>query len=270
VTNRRTVVILVALLFGVGAAIGTVMFAHDAQRRANDKLVGVAVYVVAKPIARGMTGAAAIDGGFIKESSLPRSFLPVTAVSDIAQIKGQAAASNLATGQIVVENAFTQPEAVPTNSTGVEIPAGQVAITITLDPSRAAAGLILPGDEIDLLEIFQASSASGSASSTVSSYAHFFYQNADVIAIGTTVAPAAGSPQPAGAADAAGSSLYTLAVPPEAAERILLAASEGTIDAALVPSGNKATPIPSVNGAAIDGPQPVVVAQPPTLTPYGK
>lgn len=272
--NRRAMIFGSALVLGASAALGALLVVNNAQSRANSKVAGVAVYIVAKNIPSGTSGDAALASGLVKADSIPRKFFPSTAVTDITVIRGKVAGAALVPGQILVSNQFVPPQAATTSSNGVTVPPGQVAITITLDPMHAAAGLIVPGDKIDLLNVFPVKPVAGAPPTADTSYAHFFYQNAVVLAIGTTTAPAAGTAQTQAATPtapvAATSTLYTLALPPEAAERIVLAAANGALYAALVPPNNTATDIPAVGSSTVDGPQPTKFAQPPTLTPYGK
>jgi len=263
-------IIIIALALGVVAAVSTVLYVNSAQSRANNNAKLVAVYVINKPIAKGATGDVAISSGAIKRSSIPRQFFPATAVVDLNEIKGKVTPAQLAPGQVLVADQFVEPSVADTSFSGTSIPAGQVAVTVTLPPAQAAAGLIVPGDKVDLMAIIQPTDKSGAPIPPAAStkYAHFFYQNVNVIAIGTAAAPTQGQTT-APAANGTSSSLYTFAVPPEAAERILLASTSGTIYAALVPPDNQPVNVPVVSGGAIDSANNVV-ANPPALTPYGQ
>jgi pilus assembly protein CpaB len=269
VSARRTLIIIVALAVGAVAAIITVLYVNSAQSRANNNAKLVAVYVIARDIPKNATGDSAISNGAIERSSIPRKFYPNTAVTDISEIKGKITPTELVPGQVLVDNEFVEPSVASTSFSGTELQSGEVAISVTLPPADSAGGLVVPGDLIDLLTIVQPTDKSGTPIPPAASnkYAHFFYQNVKVIAIGSQAAPTPGQTQTPTAA--AGSSLYTLAVPPEAAERIVLAASSGTLYAALVPPNNQPVNIPAVQGQNIDTPNPVY-SGPPALTPEGQ
>lgn len=260
--DRRAFMIGGAVALGAVAAVMSVAVVHHAQASANSKVTGVSDYVAAKDIPAGTTGDAAIASGLVRQETIPRKFLPVTAITNVTAIKGKVAPSAIAAGQILVSNQFVQPQAASTSLSGITVPAGDVAITVSLDPAHAVAGLIVPGDKIDLMSVFPAPKGLDTGP-----YAHFFYQNAEVLAIGTTPVSSPGSAQPA---TNPGSNLYTLAVPPEAAERIVLAAANGPLYAALVQPNNKAAAVPAVGSSVLDGPQPPAFAPAPTLTPSGK
>jgi pilus assembly protein CpaB len=265
VSARRTLIIIVALAVGAVAAIVTVLYVNSAQSRANNNAKLVAVYVISRDIPKNSTGDSAIANGAIERSSIPRKFYPNTAVTNVSEIKGKITPTELVPGQILVENEFVEPSVASTSFSGTELQAGEVAITVTLPPANAAGGLVVPGDLIDLLRISTPQAAGSGTSAATSAVAHFFYQNVKVIAIGAQAAPTPGQTQ---TPTAGSSSLFTLAVTPEAAERILLAASQGALTAALVPPNNQPVNIPAVQGQNIDATNPVL-AGPPALTPEG-
>ena len=268
---RRTLIIIVAIAIGAVAAISTVLYVNSVQSRADNNARLVGVYVVAKTIPKGTTGSAAIDANAIKSSRIPKQFYPASAETNIDDIKGLVAPNDIPVGQILVDNMFVEPKVAQTSFSGTNIPAGQMAITINLDATHAAGGLIVPGDKIDLMAIFQPEDKSGAPipPADQTKYAHFFYQNVKVIAIGSEAAPTPGQTSTPAAAASNASSLYTVAVPPEAAERIILAANEGSLYAALVPPNNQPVTIPAVPGSAIDAANPAL-AGPPALTPEGQ
>jgi pilus assembly protein CpaB len=269
VSARRTLIIIVAIAVGAVAAVGTVLYVHGAQSRANHNAKLVAIYVVAREIPKSTSGDAAISGGLIKRSSIPQQFYPSSAITDINEIKGKITPDDLAPGQVLVDNQFVEPKVANSSFSTTNIPAGQMAITISVGTTQAVAGLIVPGDKVDLMGFFKPEDAQGKPipPADLTQYAHFFYQNVNVIAIGTSAAPTAGQTT---APTNPGSNLFTFAVPPEAAERIELAAQQNSISLALVPPDNQPVNIPAVQAGTIDGPVPSISAQPPQLTPYGQ
>lgn len=271
---RRTLIIIVAIAIGAIAAVSTVLYVNSAQSRADNNAKLVSVYVIARTIPKSTTGDAAIANGLVKKSAIPKQFFPPTAVVDINAIKGKVTPTDLAAGQVLVDNQFVEPKVANTSFSATNIPAGQVAVTVSVAQASAVAGLIAPGDKVDLMTIIEPVDAQGNPikGAALARYAHFFYQNVSVIAIGTTAAATQGS---TAAAANPGSSLYTFAVPPQAAERIVLASQAGGsggsgIYMALVPPDNQPVNIQAVNAGTIDGPLPPTLAGPPQLTPYGQ
>jgi pilus assembly protein CpaB len=246
VASRRTLILIVGVVIAALAAVATWRYLDTADERAYGDAKLVKVFRVAKDIPKGTAGETALAEELVESASIPQEFRPGTALtsSSVNSIRGKVALVNLSAGQVVVDGMFVDPR-VATVSFAERIPAGQVAITISVGNVQGVAGLLVPGDKVNIM--------------VVGGEARFLYQNVNILAIGSTAAPEAGETQ---AVRNPGSGLLTLAVPAEAAERIALAAggAAGTIYLTLVPPDNQPASIPPVNADNIF---------PPALTPYG-
>ena len=177
----------------------------------------------------------------MKSGDIPQKYRPTTAVNDINTIRGKVALNDLSTGQIVVDGMFVEPR-VAQVSFAQRIPPGQVAVTISVDTVHGVAGLIVPGDQVNIL----ASAPDGT---------RYLFQNVNVLAVGTTPAPQPGETT-ATTTQSVGGGQLTFAVPPVAAAKISIATN---VYLTLVPPGNQPVPVPPVNqGNLFQGP----------LTPY--
>ena len=96
------------------------------------------------------------------------------------------------------------------------MPQGDVAISVSVDQVHAVAGLIQPGDKVDILLDLNGNQET------------YLYQQVPVLAVGTTLVPAPGT-APSGPQTTATttSNVITFAVTPAAAARIALADSNG-------------------------------------------
>ena len=267
-TSKRTVVVAVAVAVGVLASVLSYVFLNNAQNNAyhNAKLVNA--YVIAKPIPRTLSGSDAASGGYLQQKKVPAEFRPSTAVTNLSSIRDDEANANLPVGEIAVSGMFSSPDTIASVAAET-VPQGDVAISVSVDQVHAVAGLIQPGDKVDiLLDI------NGSQETTL-------YQQVPVLAVGTTLVPAPGT-APSGTQTTATttSNVITFAVTPAAAARIALADSDGGgvtggIYLALEAAGNPAaapTTITSANlipanttgGAVTSGTTPTTT--PPTTT----
>jgi pilus assembly protein CpaB len=258
---RRTLILIVAIALGTVAAVSTVLYLNTVQSRANGNAKLVRVYKIARNIPKNTTGDSAIADGAIVAGSIPKQYYPLSAVTSLDVIKGKVAPLDLAAGQILVDDEFVTPAQSVTSFSTTNVPPGQVAITISVGAVASVAGLIVPGDKVDLMGTFTTGnpSAASADAAAAPSYEHIFYQNVNVIAIGTTAAPTAGNTS---AVTNPGSGLFTFAVPADAAERIVLASTRSELYMALVPPDNSPVPIAPVQANAVDAAT--------TLTPYGK
>ena len=228
---RRTVILIVAIVLGAVAAFATYSWLNGVQDRAYADSKLVKVFRVSKDIAKGVAGEQALAEEAIKSDDAPQEFRPATALTDINAIRGKVALTQLSAGQIVVDGMFVDPRIAQVTA-AQRIPAGQVAITVSVDQVRAVGGLLVAGDKVNMLV------------ATPDGGQRFLYQNVNIIQIGDVAAPQAGDTQ-AVAAPTAASGLITFAVPPAAAERIVMASATG-IYLALVPPDNQPIPIPPV------------------------
>lgn len=238
-TSRRVILAVVALVLAVVAGVASYSYLNDVQNRAYHNAKLVKVYKVSGAIAQGTTGATAISRGLIKQGQIPQQFLPTDAVTDLASIRSDIAVANLAPGQIVASSLFASPQTAVA-SAAQAIPKGDVAITVSVDQVHGVAGMIRPGDMVDILV------------QTTGGVERFLYQNVSVLAVGTALNPgttvtATNGSTTATTAPSSSSGLLTFALPPDAAAHIALAASGGggvigSFYLALVPPGNQASP----------------------------
>lgn len=221
-----------AVLVAAVAAFANYAYLSSVQDRAYEDAERLRVFVVAKDIAKGLPGESAFQEEFIKADEIPREFRPATAITAVASIRAKVAVTNLSAGQVVVDGMFVNPiEAQITFSQ--RIPAGHVAVTIQVDQVRGVAGLLVPGDQVNILI----------KDPNAGNVERVLFQNVPIIAIGTSAAP---QPGDAAAAVNPGSGLITFAVTPEAASKIALA-STNDLYLTLVPKDNPARPIPEAS-----------------------
>src|SRR5438270_6884724 len=189
VGNRRTVILIVAVVVAIVAAGAIYGYLNSVQDRAYADAKLVKVYRVDKDVKKGLPGEQAIDQGLVKSSDIPQKYRPTTALTDINSIRGKDALNDLSAGQVVVDGMFVEPRAA-TVSFAQRSPAGQVAMSILVDQVRGVANLVVPGDKVNIL-------------ATAPDGERFLFQNVNVIAIGSTPAPQPGETTATTAAPAA-------------------------------------------------------------------
>ncbi len=236
--SRRTLIVVVAIVLAALAAATTYVYVRGIEDRAFQGAELVEVFVVSQDIPRGLPGEQAANG-FIKASKVPRNFFPSNALTALDPLAGKVALGPLAANTILVEGQFVDPRQAQVTFSQ-KIPAGRVAITVSVDQVRGVAGLLVPGDKVNILV------ADAGAQRVL-------FQNVDIIAIGTTAAPQAGETE---AVANPGSGLITFAVPAEAASKIAFAATQaGGLYLTLVPTDNQPVPVAPVDaGNLFNGP----------------
>jgi pilus assembly protein CpaB len=230
VGNRRTVIVIAAVLIALVAGVATYSYLSTVQERANDDAKLVKVYKVSKDIPKGFPGDQAISEDYVKSDEIPEKFRPVTAVANLDLLKGKVALTNLAANQVLVDGQFVDPR-VEQITFSQRIPAGQVAITLSFDQVKGVANLLVPGDKVNMI-----------VTDPKDGSKRFLFQNVNILAIGSTAAPQPGETQ----AVLPGGGLITFAVPPVAAEKLALVGG-GDVYLTLVPPDNQPVQIPAVN-----------------------
>ena len=229
--SRRTLIVVAAIVLAALAAATTFVYVRGIEERAFRGAELVEVFVVSKDIPRGLPGEQAANE-FVKASKVPRDLFPSTALTALDPLAGKVALAPLSANTILVEGQFVDPRQAQVTFSQ-KIPAGKVAITVSVDQVRGVAGLLVPGDKVNILVV------DGGAQRVL-------FQNVDIIDIGTTAAPQAGETE---AVANPGSGLITFAVPPESASRIAYAATQGGgIYLTLVPTDNQPVPVPPISG----------------------
>jgi pilus assembly protein CpaB len=222
---------VIAAVLAVVAAGSTYAFLRGTERRAYGDAELVSIFVVAKDIPKGTFGEQAVEAELIEKQNVPRAVAPSTATTDLTTIRGKVAITDLAPNTPVVGGLFVDPRSAQVTFSQ-RIPAGHVAITVSVDQVRGVAGLLVPGDHVNIL-VSEANTQ------------RYLFQNVEIIAIGTTAAPEAGETQPV---TNPGSGLITFAVPPDVAPKIAFAAQQsGGLYLSLVPPDYQPVDVPAVD-----------------------
>jgi pilus assembly protein CpaB len=187
-------------------------------------------------IPKGTFGDEAFSQGMIEQDDIAAEYRPATAITDPSQIDGLVAISDLPANQVVVTNQFvTQQDSLSTFSQLLKN--NEVAVTISVSEIRGVAGLLVPGDFVNVmitatnpLEDPPPTAPDGQASAEVfpisppNGPARYLYQKVQILAVGQTrkLEPGETAATNAdGTTVASGASgLITFVVPAEAAQRI--------------------------------------------------
>lgn len=276
-SSRRWVILAVAVLLGVIAGGLVYNYVQGVEDDVNEEARRVEVYKVVSTIPKGTFAEDAFANEWIVKDEIAAAFRPGTAITDPSDIVGQVAISDLPVNQVVVTDQFaSQASQLATFSELLQ--QNQVAITISVDQVRGVAGLLVPGDFVNVLLTDGADQLGGEegvdaegnpvadGNGTISPDARYLYQKVQILAIGQqrelqpteTV-----TTNPDGSPVVTNSGLLTLAVPVDAAQWIA-SASTGQLYLTLVSKDYTPVPVGPI------APSPSLPAEnPDQLTPYG-
>ncbi len=282
-SQRRTLILVAAIAIGGLASFLVWNYVNGIQDEAYSGAERVPVYLVKTQVSRGTTGTEAMS--YIVKENIPRKFKPSNAIANLEDISGKVALSNLVPNQVVVSDMFVDaadPRAAQSFAERLTKIRGEdmVAISVNVDTVHGVAGLLQPGDYVNVMLTNSGGESSGdstdsgtSKSSTASvlpSNARYLYQKVRILAIDKSAAPQPGDAAAttadgaaAAAAPSADSGLLTLIVPAKGAQ-YFASVSPGSIYLSLVARDYKPVPMDILSAndplPGEDGAQ---------LTPYG-
>ena len=259
-SSRRTLILIAAVLVGALAAYALYTYIGGIEDRANDNAERVRIFKIVRDIPKGTFGDEAFLQGFIEEDVIAKEYRPATAITTPSQIDGLVAISNLPANQVVVTNQFvSQAETLSTFSSLLKN--NEVAITISIDQVRGVAGLLVPGDFVNMLV-----TGTEGGGTVYSQNARYLFQKVQILAVGQTrkLAPGESAPtNPDGTQAVASSGMLTFALPAVAAQQIASVTS-GSFYLTLVPKDYQPTPLAPLD---VSGALPGETST--QLTPYG-
>ena len=149
-SSRRTLVVIAAVVIGAIASFALFQYTASVKDEAYGNARRVEVLVVTKDIPKGMLGADVIRDGYVGTVLIPQEIRPATALVSTAGLESLVARSDLAANQVVVDQMFVTPEQAYASSSE-RIEEGMVAITMSVDQVHGVAGLVVPGDRVDMI-----------------------------------------------------------------------------------------------------------------------
>lgn len=239
------VALAVALLLGAASWLGTRQYlalrASQVEQRLAEKYERARVLVAGEDLTAGSLLTTAV----LATREVPVRYIPSSSarVEDLSRVEGQRLLTPLKAGDPVPTSALAGGGDLAFST---QLEPGRRAITVPVDDVNAIAGLLVPGDLVDLLYTERRGTQSA---------VRPLLQKVLVLATGTTTERAALDAQGgAGAADATSFTTVTLSVTPEEAQRVVLAQRAGELTAVLRhPADAAAVPGTPLGSASLSG-----------------
>ena len=240
--GRRTILLVVAALI---AALGTslvFLYVRGADNRAQAAEAPVQVLKATAVINPGESVTAAQAAGKIALGTVPTSQVLTGAVNTTSGMDNEVALTTIYPGEQIITSKF----GAPGDQKVLTIPDGDVAISVTMSDTGRVAGFVSPGSNVS---IFLTGAAAGTAPSNTANASgsdgtKLLLPKVQVIAVGattvTSTTAADGSTAPT-----TSSTLFTLAVDQDQAQKIIYASSHGTLTFALLTDKSKVKPGPA-------------------------
>ena len=219
--DRRRILLVTAALV---AAVGTLLvflYVRGADTRAEQRFDTVEVLRATAPIEAGETIEAALASGKVELQPVSQEQLLEGYLTSIDQIAGQVAVSKIYVGEQIIAGKFGGAGEA---TSPLQIPKGQLAISVNLtDPARVA-GFVNPGSEIAVF-------VNGTDLGNGTTYTRLLLERVTVLGVGSTTLVSTTTTDPAGqqTTEQLPRTLLTIAVSQQEAQQVLYASSNGEL-----------------------------------------
>lgn len=240
--SRRTIALVLAVALAALATIALISWLKGVEDGYLKDQLAVDVFIAKQDIARGTTGDTASQQGLIERATVPAKVKPEGAITSLEQISGQLATVDIFKDEIIVSQRFKPPGAALQNV--LPLTEGKQAVSVAIAGAPAVGGFVQPGDQVSLI-VQTTNRRSGGLPATggqAGPVARYLLQNLDVIAVGARVVSAVTAPGTTPTTDQTQvAGIFTFAVTPQVAEKLVFAALNTTMYFTLLPP--KAKPV---------------------------
>jgi pilus assembly protein CpaB len=151
--NRRTVLLLAAALV---ATLGTglvFLYVKGADNRAEQRFETVEVLRAVAPIEKGESIDDAATGGKLALQPVSRADVLANSQTSTEELSGQVATTTIYPGEQIISDKFGESTEALAAKSALDVPKGDLAISVNLtDPGRVA-GFVNPGSEVAILYV---------------------------------------------------------------------------------------------------------------------
>jgi pilus assembly protein CpaB len=211
---RNRLIFLLAIIFGLAAALGTYSYLENLKRtyRTSGHFARVAI---AK---REIAARTVISGEMLEFKEMPVEYVLPGTVVDVKDAAGKMAVTDIYPGELILSSKLVARSDVAAGL-AAKVEKGRRAISIPVNNITALHGLINTGDRVDVLVTFNApDEQKAPVTSTI-------IQNVPVLAVDGNLEGGGGSKQEL--------QTVTIMVEPVEAQQIALAVQHGSIQLAL-------------------------------------
>jgi pilus assembly protein CpaB len=226
--GRRVMAVFAAMVVGLIGVVAVLVYANGADARAVADQRPQTVYIAQGLVPAGTTAADAVAKGLMVPTRIAAKGVPAGALSTVDAATGKLVAlTDIAAGEFVTASRFGT---TPTGAKAIQVPDGEVAISVALsDPGRVGT-FVTPGSHIVIYDTYQP--PAGAAAAAATRQTRVLLDDALVIAVGSTsLTPTANSNT--NSQGQAPASLVTVALAPDAAAKLVHGIQTGTLYAGL-------------------------------------
>lgn len=143
--KRRIIAASIAILVAIVSSFLLLGYVSGADHRAMAGMQTATVLVVTTVVPKGTSAAGLQD--LVAARKLPVKAIADGAISNLSQITGRVANTQLEPGEQVLATRFSNPTSLNTDHT-IQVPKGQQELSVQLEPQRVAGGNLAAGDRV--------------------------------------------------------------------------------------------------------------------------
>lgn len=143
--KRRIIAASIAILVAIVSSFLLLGYVSGADRRAMAGMQTATVLVVTTVVPKGTSAAELQD--LVAARQLPVKAIADGAISNLSQITGRVANTQLEPGEQVLATRFSNPASLNTDH-AIQVPKGQQELSVQLEPQRVAGGNVAAGDQV--------------------------------------------------------------------------------------------------------------------------
>jgi len=226
---KVNIILLLAIFFGLAAAWGVRSYLLDIKEKYRAEGDFVKVVVAAKYIPRGTK----ITSKEISIKEIPKQYAHPSSATDVAEVIGKISTYEIFPGEQVIKERFCE-KGETKYGLAYLVAEGERAVTVSVNKVSGIAGLVQPGDRVDVFTTINYDNEIQS---------NLLIQNVKVLAVDRSLEE---NVQSVNTSNSSYPETITLAVTPGQAQKIILASEAGSIRLALrSPTDKSIVKVPS-------------------------
>lgn len=239
--DRRRVLLIVAVVVAVLGAAMVFVYVRSADDRALEGRATAQVLRATAIIAPGETIEDAQAAGKLALQATPNDQLLAGFQTATEPLAGRVALTTIYPGEQIIDSKFGATTSVQSS---LQIPEGQIAISVNLTDTARVAGFVNPGSSVAIF-------TNGTDEAGGQPYTRVLLPRVTVIGVGSTTPVSTTTTDETGASttEQLPRTLLTLALGQDDAERVVFASANGELTFALLTDSSTVNPGPPVTAA---------------------
>jgi len=148
----RIVLLLLAIIFGVAAVFGVMIYLNNVRSSVEKEGELVSVLVAAEIIPKEISVEDMIERELVKVSQLPKKYIVEGVINSFDEYKGYVAFTQINKGEQITPSKLIKLEDIKMSFT---VPEGMMAVSVPYDEIRGVAVSIKPGDKVNIIATFE-------------------------------------------------------------------------------------------------------------------